>query len=353
MKLFIPGPTDVREDVLAAMSRPPISHRGEEAVSLFRTITERAQKIFGTSNAVVLSTSSATGLMEAGVRCGSTKRILSLVNGAFADRWNQMAALNGRAADRLEVPWGEAIDPAAVDAKLRTGLYDAVTVPHNETSTGVKNPIAEIGEVVKRYPDVAYMVDTVSSLGGMPVKVDAMGIDLCLASVQKCLALPPGFALASVSKKLIDRARKIADRGWYFDLARMADSAAKGQATITPSLPHLFAMERQFSILLEEGLEARWDRHRAMAAMTRAWAKERFALYAREAVASDTVTCIRNSRGVDVGAMIGEVKRRGYLLSNGYGDLKGQAFRIAHMGERRPAEVEELLGVLDDVLSKM
>jgi len=352
MKLFIPGPTDVREDVLAAMSRPPISHRGEEAVGLFRTVAERAQRIFGTKNAVILSTSSATGLMEAGVRCGSKKRILSLVNGAFSDRWNQIATLNGRAADRLEVPWGRAIDPADVEAKLRTGLYDVVTVPHNETSTGVANPIAAIGEVVKRFPDVAYMVDTVSSLGGMPVMVDAMGIDLCLASVQKCLALPPGFSLCSVSEKILERARTIPDRGWYFDLARMADSAAKGQATITPSLPHLYAMERQFAIILEEGLPARWERHRTMAATTRRWAKERFSLYAVEEAASDTVTCIANSRGVDVGAMLSEVKRRGYLLSNGYGDLKGKAFRIAHMGERRPDEIEELLGVLDDVLAK-
>jgi len=353
MKLFIPGPTDVREDVLDAMSRPPISHRGEEAIGLFRTVTERAQRIMGTKNAVVLSTSSATGLMEAAVRCGSNRKILSLVNGAFGARWNEIALLNGRAADRLEVPWGEAIDPAAVEEKLRTGHYDAVTVPHSETSTGVANPIAAIGEVVKKYADVAYMVDTVSSLGGMPVNVDEMGIDLCLASVQKCLALPPGFSLCSVSTKILERARLIPDRGWYFDLARMADSAAKGQATITPSLPHLFAMERQFALILEEGLPARWERHRRMADAARAWAKNTFELYAREEICSDSVTCILNSRGIDLGAMLSELKRRGYLLSNGYGDLKGKAFRIAHMGERRPAEVEKLLGVIDDVLTGM
>lgn len=353
MKLFIPGPTDVRDDVLAAMSRPPISHRGEEAIGLFRTVTERAQRILGTKGTVLLSTSSATGLMEAGVRCGSERRILSLVNGAFSDRWHQIAVMNGRAADRLEVPWGQAIDPAAVEAKLKTGMYDAVTLPHSETSTGAANPIAAIGEVVKRFPDVAYMVDTVSSLGGMPVRVDEMGIDLCLASVQKCLALPPGFSLASVSTKILDRAKRLKDRGWYFDLARMTDSAAKGQATITPSLPHLFAMERQFAIILEEGLPARWERHRKMAVMTRSWAKGSFSLYAREEAASDTVTCIANSRGLDVAAMLAELKRRGYLLSNGYGDLKGKAFRIAHMGERLPSEVEELLGVIDDVIKRM
>jgi len=241
----------------------------------------------------------------------------------------------------------------AVEEKLRTGRYDAVTVPHCETSTGVVNPISEIGEVVRRYPEVAYMVDTVSSLGGMPVEVDRMGIDLCLASVQKCLALPPGFSLCSVSPKILERSRRIAGKGWYFDLARMADQAAKGQATITPSLPHIYAMERQFAIILEEGLHNRWERHRAMGAMTRRWAKTAFALYPEERVCSDTVTCIANSRGVDVAAMLSELKRRGYLLSNGYGDLKGKAFRIAHMGERRPEEVVELLGVMDGVLGTM
>jgi len=350
MKLFIPGPTDVREDVLTAMSRPPISHRGEEMISLFRAVTERAQKIFRTSNTVLLSTSSATGLMEAAVRNAVEKRVLSLVNGAFSERWHAIAVSNGREADRLDVPWGKAIDPADVESRLRTGRYDAVTVAHNETSTGAANSIAAIGEVMKKFPEVAYLVDTVSSLSGMPVEVDGSGIDLCLASVQKCLALPPGFALCSVSPKILERSRRIRDRGWYFDLARMADQGAKGQSHITPSLPHIYAMERQFAIILEEGLEARWARHRAMADATRRWAKARFSLFADESACSDTVTCIANNRGTDIGAMITELKRRGYLISNGYGDLKGKAFRIAHMGERRLDEIEELLGVIDSIL---
>lgn len=352
MKLFIPGPTDVRADVLEAMASPIISHRGEEMVALFKSVTEKAQKIFRTRNVALLSTSSATGLMEAAVRNGAEKGILSLVCGAFSDRWHEIAVSNGVPADRLEVPWGRAIDPAEVEKALKSGRYDAVTVAHCETSTGVKNPISEIGEVVRKYPDVAYMVDTVSSLGGMPVEVDRMGIDLCLASVQKCLALPPGFAVCSVSSKVLDRSRRIRNKGWYFDLARMAEKAASGQATITPSVSHLFAMDRQFGRILDEGLEARWDRHRRMALMTRNWAKDQFSLYASEADCSDTVTCVSNSRGVDVGAMIKEVKKRGFLLSNGYGDLKGKAFRIAHMGERTVGEVEEVLGVIDDVLKR-
>ncbi len=353
MKLYIPGPTDVREDVLRAMARPPINHRGEQAVALTRTVTERARKIMRTAHAVVLSTSSATGLMEAAVRNGVERRLLSLVCGAFGDRWNEIATANGVESDRLVVEWGRAIDPAALEDRLRSGLYDAVTLVHNETSTAVQNPLREIAGVMKRFPDVAFMVDTVSSLGGVPIEVDRLGIDLCLASVQKCLALPPGFSLCSLSPKLVERSRRAKNKGWYFDLSLMAEKAETGQATITPSLPHMFAMERQFEVILEEGLDARWERHRRLAKRTREWAKERFALYAEESAASDTVTCVTNTRGVDLGAVLAEMKRRGYQLGGGYGKLKGEAFRIAHMGERRMEELDEMLGQLDDVIRKV
>jgi aspartate aminotransferase-like enzyme len=203
---------------------------------------------------------------------------------------------------------------------------------------------------MRKFPEVAYMVDTVSSLAGMPVEVDAMGIDLCLASAQKCLALPPGFSLCSVSPKILERARRLPNRGWYFDLVRMAEQGEKGQSHITPTLSHLFAAERQFAIILEEGLEKRWARHREMADRTRAWARERFALYPEPSVCSDTVTCVANSRGIDVAALSAGLKKRGFLISNGYGDLKGKAFRIAHMGERRLEEIEELLEAMDAVL---
>jgi len=351
MKLFIPGPTDVHPDVLAAMARPPISHRGEEISALGLRIEENARKIMRTTSRVLLSTSSATGLMEAAVRNAVEKRVLSLVCGAFSDRWNAVAIANGLEADRLEVPWGKAIDPSDVERKLSTGAYDALTVAHNETSTGVANPLRELAGVMKKFPDVAFMVDTVSSLGGMPIEVDAMGIDLCLASVQKCLALPPGFSLCSVSEKVLARSRRAKRKGWYFDLARIADKGVKGQSPVTPSVSHMFAMDVQFARILEEGLEKRWARHRSMAETTRAWAKQRFALYADEAACSDTVTCVANSRGIDVGALVGKLRERGFLIGNGYGDLKGKAFRLAHMGERRPEEIQELLAAMDEILA--
>lgn len=351
LKLFIPGPTEVRPDVLAEMARPPISHRGPEMAALQRAVSGQAARIMFTSLPVLLSSSSATGLMEGGIRNGVERRVLSLVCGAFGERWHRIALDCGREADRLEVPWGEAIRPEDVDRALASGRYDAVTVAHNETSTGVSNPIEAIADVMRKYPDVVFMVDTVSSLGGLPLHVDALGIDLCLASVQKALALPPGFSLGAVSAKLMERSRRLKGKGFYFDFARMLDKAQKDQPLTTPSVSHMFAMQRQFDHILEEGLTRRWERHHRMGELTRRWAMDRFGrpegLFARESCASDTVTCVRNTRGIDVAGLIAALRGEGMLIGNGYGDLKGKAFRIAHLGELTPDDLTGLLAAID------
>ena len=347
VKLFIPGPTEVRADVLQEMARPMISHRSAEAAALQKKISRQAAEIMFTKNPVLLSSSSGTGLMEGGIRNGVERRALSLVCGAFTERWHRIALDCGKEADRLDVPWGRAVEPDAVARALATGRYDAVTVAHNETSTGVANPIAAIAEVMREHPEVVFMVDTVSSLGGLPLKVDELGIDLCLASVQKALALPPGFSLCSVSPKLMERSRTVKGKGFYFDFARMLDKAEKDQPLTTPSLPHMFAMDRQFDHILKEGLENRWARHRGMGLAVRSWAKERFALFADEAHASDTLTCVSNTRGINVGDLIAALRREGMLISNGYGDLKDKAFRIAHLGELMPDDIAALLSAID------
>jgi len=347
VKLFIPGPTEVRPDVLAAMAEPVISHRSSDCVALQKEIAAAAATIMGTKSPVLFSTSSATGLMEAAIRNGVNERVLSLVCGAFGKRWHRIALDCGKEADLLEVPWGRAIDPARVDEALRTGHYDAVTLVHNESSTGVANPLAAIADVVTKHPGVLFLVDTVSSLGGMPIRVDALGIDMCLAGVQKALALPPGFSLCAVSERLLARARDMKGKGFYFDLTRIAEKAQAGQALTTPSTPHMAAARVQFARILEEGLERRWERHRRMGAMARAWAKERFALFADEAHASDTLTCIANTRGIDVAALIADLKSQGILIGNGYGDLKEQAFRVAHMGEITPEMLQDVLDRID------
>ncbi len=352
MKLFIPGPTEVRPEVLAAMATPPISHRGAAMSELQHEVSRQAAAIMLTGHPVLLSTSSATGLMEAGIRNGVERRVLSLVCGAFSQRWHTIALDCGMEADRLEVPWGQANRPDALDKALATGKYDAVTVAHNETSTAVANPLDRIADVMRRYPDILFMVDTVSSLGGMPVRVDAMGIDLCLASVQKALALPPGFSLCSVSPRMMDRSRRARGKGFYFDFVRMLEKAGKDQPLTTPSISHMFAMRVQFARILGEGMENRWARHRSMAETVRGWAKDRLGLFAAEECASDTVTCVANTTGLDVAALIEALRNEGMLIGNGYGTLKGKAFRIAHMGELGLDDIHPLLEAIDRFLSR-
>jgi aspartate aminotransferase-like enzyme len=347
VKLFIPGPTEVHPDVLAAMAEPVIAHRGPESAALQKEIAQAAAFIMGTRHPVLFATCSATGLMEAAIRNSGSERVLSLSCGAFGKRWHTIARDCGVEADLMEVPWGKAIDPARVDEALRTGHYDAVTLVHNESSTGIANPLAAIADVVAKHPGVLFLVDTVSSLGGMPVRVDALGIDMCLAGVQKALALPPGLSLCAVSDRMLARSRAARGKGFYFDLVRIAEKALSGQSLTTPSVPHMVAARVQFARILAEGMERRWERHRRMGAMARAWAKERFALFADEAHASDTLTCIANTRGIDVAGLIADLKTQGILIGNGYGDLKEKAFRIAHMGEITPEMLQDVLDRID------
>jgi aspartate aminotransferase-like enzyme len=348
LKLFIPGPTEVHPDVLAAMARHPIGHRSGDFRELVAQVVKGIQAVLYTQNRIFLSTSSATGLMEAAVRNVPLKRVLSLVNGAFGERWHEIARACGVPADRLDVPWGQGIRPEAVDAALRRGDYDAVTLVHNETSTGVMNPLEGIAQVVKAHPDVALLVDTVSSMAGARVEVDRLGLDVCLASVQKCWGLPPGFALCAVSERAMERARKSERAGYYFSFKEFDKSYQKNETTVTPSIPHIYGLQAVLKRIFDEGLDARWARHAAMAERTRAWARGLgFAMFSEEGFHSHTVSCIANSREIDVKGLNGALKAQGLTISDGYGDLKNQTFRIAHMGEITLADLEDLFGRIE------
>jgi len=349
-RLFIPGPTEVHPDVRREMSRPPIGHRSAEATALGESIIGALQRLLHASGPVFLSTSSSSGLMEAVVRNGSRRRFLAVTCGAFGDRWHDICRLNGKAVDPLEVEWGRAVRPEAIRAALRTGSYDAVLVTHNETSTGVLNPLPEIAAVCREFPDVFLFVDAVSSAGAVDLDFDALGLDGLLAGVQKALAVSPGFAIMAVSERAVERARGIENRGFYFDFVRHCDAYRKRQGVTTPSTSHLYALDLQLRRILEETMPAREARHRLMAERTRAWAREHFALLPEEGYESITLTAIRNTRGVDVPALNRRLSERGVVIGNGYGRLKNDTFRIAHMGEIRLEEIEELLGWIDDIL---
>jgi aspartate aminotransferase-like enzyme len=352
-KLFIPGPTMVHPDVLAKMATPMIGHRSKDASLLQRGITSKLQGLMYTRNRIVLSTSSGTGLMEGAIRSLTRKKAIVFAVGAFGKRWHELAVLNGIDADlHLEEP-GQPTMPETVDKYLRTGKYDVVTVTHNETSTGVMNPIDSIAEIIAKYPDVIWMVDTVSSLGGVRIEVDRLGIDVCISSSQKALALPPGLALASVSQKAADRCRELGPRGYYLDLGTLVKYVDEKdhQYSCTPSLSHMFAMDFQLDRIMNEGLENRFIRHMEMAEFTIDWAGRHFELFASPGFESLTLTCIRNTRNIDVAELNRELGKRGMLISNGYGDQKDKTFRIAHMGELTLSDLVEVTKNIEEILS--
>ena len=351
-KLFIPGPVNVTEDVLQKMATPMIGHRTKEASTLQRGISDKLRKLMYTQNEILLSTSSGSGLMEGAVRSCTQKRAAVFSCGNFGNRWFAMAEDNNVPADKFEVEWGNPNLPEQVDQVLTTGKYDLITVTHNETSSGIMNPVKEIAEVMKKYTEVIFCVDAVSSLGGAKIEVDKLGIDICITSSQKCLGLPPGISLCSISEKALEAARKVKFRGTYFDLLQIYEYIQKKdyQYPSTPSVSHMFALDYQLDKILKEGLENRFDRHTQMADYVRAWAKEKFALLAQEEFASNTVTCVKNTREISVGDLNKALGERGFMISNGYGKLKEKTFRIAHMAEATLAEIRELLSLIDKIL---
>lgn len=350
-KLFIPGPTHVREEVLQAQTTPMIGHRTPEYSALQAEVTPKLQKLLYTTQRVYLYTSSSTGVMEGSVRQASTKKVLNTVCGAFSKRWHQITKANGVPCDKIEVPMGQAITPEMVDEALASGEYDAVTIVMNETSTGVMNPVKDIAALIHdKYPDVLILVDAVSCMAGVKIEFDAWGLDVCLAGVQKCFALPPGLTVCAVSDRARERAKQVATPGYYFAYEQMDKRYEKHQTPATPAISLIWALSKQMDDILAEGLESRWQRHKDMAALVQDWAREYFALYSDERYLSLTVTNVKNTRGISVAGLNEELRKRGAIISNGYGDLKEKCFRIAHMGDLTVEDIRWLLEQINDIL---
>lgn len=351
-KLFIPGPVEVRPDVLQKMATPMIGHRTKDASALQRRISDNLRKLFNTKEEILLSTTSGSGLMEGAIRSCTAKRAAVFSVGAFGNRWYKMAETNNVPADLYEVEWGTPTTPELVDKVLSTGKYDLITITHNETSTGLMNPVEEIAEVMKKYPEVVYCLDTVSSMGGTKIEVDKLGVDICITSSQKALGLPPGLAVCSFSQKAVERAKKVPYRGLYLDLLSLYDCIQKKdyQYPSTPSLAHMFALDYQLQRMLEEGFENRYARHIEMANYVRDWGKEHFELFPDERYLSNTLTNIKNTREINVADLNKQLGERGFAISNGYGKLKEKTFRIAHMADCTLDDVKELIKNIDEIL---
>jgi aspartate aminotransferase-like enzyme len=351
-KLFTPGPVEVSPKTLAAFSRPMIGHRGEDFKNLYRDIHPKLQTLFGTKQPVFLSTSSAWGVMEASIRNLVSKRVLCCMCGAFSDKWFDVAKRCGKEADALQVEWGKHIDHKDVDAALASGKFDTVTLIHNETSTGVMNPLPEICCTLAKYPDVLLIVDTVSSFSAVKIDMDALGIDVMLTGAQKALALPPGFSLFAASEKAFARAETQKDRGYYFDLLEFKKQQAEWMTPTTPSIGHIFALQSKLDEILDEGIAPRAARHVRTNALVHDWVRERsFDFFAEEGFRSKTLTCVKNSRGINVLAMAKKLREKHHLVIDpGYGKLKGHTFRLSNMGDETEETVSHLLSCLDNCL---
>lgn len=349
--LFIPGPTDVAPEILAAQTHRMIGHRSPAFTELFARIQPRLQRVFQTEQRVFITASSGSGLQEAALRNTVRNRALVCVGGAFGERWYEIALANGLSADRLDVPWGQPHDPPRVAEAVRRGAYDAVAVVHNESSTGVENPVAAIAAAVRQAsPDTLLLVDAVSSAGGVDLRPDAWGLDVLLTSSQKCLALPPGLAFAAVSDRTLERAAGIAHRGWYFDFLLLDRYLKQHNTPATPAISVLYALDAQLDRILAEGLPARFARHAQMAEMTQRWALDRLGLLAPEGYRSRSVTAVLNTRRIDVAALIAHLAAHDMAIASGYGALRETTFRIGHMGEIQPSDVTELLAHIDEFL---
>ena len=353
--LFIPGPVDVDPDVLAAQTKPMIPHRSAEFDAFFRGTEAKLKQVFMTETRVFQPPASGTGMQETAIRNLVQKDVLSCVNGAFSERWYQVAVTNGKQADRLEATWGEPIKPDQLAEALKSKSYEAVTIVHNETSTGVESPLKDLAAVVHEVsPDTLILVDAVSSLGGAKIETDAWGLDFVLTSSQKCLALPPGMSFAAVTDRALEKAETVENRGWYFDLLRMEKHRIKNTTAMTPTMSIIWALDVQLDRMLAEGLENRFARHHAMAQRVQTWALENgMEPLAPEGYRSKTVSTIKNLRGVDIPALNKFLLTKGMRIANGYGDLKNKTFRIAHMGETQMYHIDELLAAFDTFIEKM
>jgi len=306
-----------------------------------------------------LSTSSAWGVMEGAIRNLVAKKVLNCMCGAFSDKWLDVSQRCGKAAEPLQVPWGSPIRAAALDQKLATGRYDAVTLIHNETSTGVMSPLDEIAALKKKYPDVLFIVDAVSSMTAVPLKFDELGIDVLLAGTQKAFALPPGAAVFVCSPAALARAAKAADRGYYFDFVEFEKNAAQNMTPSTPSIGHVFALASKLEDIFAEGLDARFARHARLAQMTRDWAaRHGFTLFPEPGFESVTLTSVNNGakpggRVVDVAKLQKLVKDQGFLIDGGYGKIKGTTFRISNMGDETDASMKLLYAALDKAMQQL
>ena len=356
---FFPGPTEVRPEVLQAMTQPMIPHRGAKFESMYARLVESLRVIFGTTRPVYVSSSSATGLMEAAVRCAPEGRVLSIVNGAFSARFAAIATACGRETDIIDVAWGATVDLDVLRAKLGQTRYATVTVAHSETSTGALTDVRAVTQIAHEH-GATCLVDSVTGVGGAELRFDEWGLDVALTGSQKALALPPGLAFLTATEEFIARAKSRTGRGLYFDLVEFDQYAAKNQTPNTPASPLFFAADVQLPTIVAETMQARWARHAAMAQRTYQWVDrlrarhgEELHVLAAEGHRSPSVTSITLPPSLPSSTVLKAVAERGFTVGSGYGKNKETCIRIGHMGDHTLEGLERCLAVCDEAFDAL
>ena len=351
--LYIPGPTEVREDVIEEMAQPMFGHRMDRMTDLYTTIVEDTKKFLDTDDDLIILTASGTEFWEATTLNLVSDRMLVPTCGAFSERQANVAERLGKEVDRIEYEWGSAVKPEDVREALESSDdgYDVVGLVMNETSTGVRNPVEEIGDLLGEYPDTYFVVDAISCLGGDYIDIEGHNIDAIFTSTQKAFAMPPGLAVCTVSDAAYEREAEREHSSWYGGFRRCLDYYdRKGQTHSTPAIPVMLAYRKQMKHMLAEGHDARDARHREMAEYTREWAREHFGLFPEAGYESQTVTCVENTRGIDVAATAQQVSEEyDMVFSTGYGSLSEESFRIGHMGEHTVESIRALTDAIEDV----
>ncbi len=355
VKLYMPGPVEVSGKTLRALSQPMIGHRSSDFEKLYAEIHPPLQTLFGTHQPVFLSTSSAWGVMEAAIRNLVNKKVLNCMCGAFSDKWFEVSKHCGKKAEALQVEWGQPITAESVEAKLAEGGFDAIALVHNETSCGVRNPLHEIAAVVRKFPEVLFIVDTVSSFSTESIPMDEWGIDVLLTGSQKGLALPPGLAIFSVSQRAFERAASTPARGYYFDFLEFKKNQEQYMTPSTPSIPHIYALRSKLEDIFQEGLENRYARHRQLNSMVHAWVRRNgFEFFAPEGYRSLSLTCVANNRNINIAAWVKHLREKHHIaIDGGYGKIKGKTFRVSNMGDETEDSIAQLLTILDASLREM
>lgn len=356
LRLFLPGPTEVSEDILQAQTTAMVGHRMPECIELIGQISPKLRKVFRTESRVYIAACSGTGMWEAATRNCVRDRVIHFANGSFGDRWGDVHAANGKDVKVVKVEWGQPVTPEIVLENLKGETYDAVSFVHNETSVGITNPVKEIAAAIRSLPggdDVTIMIDSVSGLSGAQIEFDEWDLDIVLTSSQKAFALPPGLGFSAVSDRAFEKAKTVPNRGYYFDYITMEKSLLKDQTPATPAISLLFALNVQLDKMMAETMEGRWERHLAMRKVTMDWAKARgFEMLADEAYCSPTVSTVSNTLGISIAELNSFLRTKNMILSNGYGKLKEKTFRIGHMGDWTVAGIEELLAAIDEFLAE-